>query len=94
MGGINAPPKIAIIKRDEPWLVYFPNPAIANANMAGHMIELYNPRLINDQSENSPVVTMDKINKTIQITENKSKVREGFSFPIKNAMILTPINGK
>ena len=78
-GGIKAPPKIAITKSDEPWLVCFPSPAIANAKMDGHIIELYNPKLIKDHKDNSPDVISDKINSRIQITENNNNVRAGFS---------------
>ena len=91
--GISAPPEIAMISREEPWLVYFPSPAMASANIAGHMMELYNPRLITDHIAKSPEVNRARISHKIQITENSSKVFTGFSGPRKNALILTIMNG-
>ena len=43
-------------KREDPWFVYLPNPAIAKLKMQGHITEQNNPPLINEYKARSPEV--------------------------------------
>ncbi len=57
MGGMNAPPKIIMIKKPDAWLVYFPKPAVANEKMQGHMIEQNKPPVKNAYTLSVPVLS-------------------------------------
>ena len=53
--GIIAPPKIIIIKKDEPWEVYFFKSYILIAKIHGHIIEQKRPPLIIENKAIFPV---------------------------------------
>ncbi len=77
-GGIIDPPKIIIIRKAEPWLVYFPNPAIANANMEGHIIEQHKPPLMKANNPTRPVVINPTTMANTPSIPNMVNVRTGF----------------
>lgn len=86
--GKMAPPRIIITNNDEPWLVYLPNPEIANVNIFDHIIELNNPIPIIVHKARLPVELRAITKKIIFIAANTYKVLFGIDFPIKNPMRL------
>ena len=54
-GGIIAPPKIIITRKEEPCEVYFPKPVILSEKIQGHIIEQNKPPLMKENSAISPV---------------------------------------
>ena len=86
-GGIMAPPNIIMIKKADPWLVYFPSPATPSEKIHGHIIEQHNPPAIKAYTETIPFV---KTPINIPVAANNDKVRSvltGFSCPNKKAAI-------
>lgn len=86
-GGIIAPPKIIITKKELPCEVYFPKSCILKAKMEGHIIEQHKPPLKKANSAILPEVN-NPIN--IAITPKKPnifKVNAGRSLPAKNPII-------
>ena len=63
IGGITAPPTIAVQSKAEPFGLSFPNPAMARVNIVGNMMELNNP--INNAVQNAkrPVLDIVRISK-------------------------------
>ena len=89
-GGMNAPPKIIMIKNEEACPVNFPIPAIANEKIQGHMMEQKSPPLKNANTDTVPFVI-----KPISIANAPSdpkikSVNAGFCLPNKNAAINNP----
>ena len=86
-GGIIAPPKIIIIKNDEPCDVYFPRPFILKSKMQGHIIEQNKPPLIKAYNATYPLlnnpINIDKIPKQPKIL----RVMEALSFAKKKPAI-------
>ena len=80
-----APPKIIIIKKEEPWEVYFPNPSIDRAKIQGHIIEQNNPPLINANNATYPLENKPTSIAIAPSTPNIFKVSEGLSFPKKTS---------
>lgn len=84
-GGIKAPPRIIIIKKPEAWLVYFPNPAVANEKMQGHMIEQNKPPLKNEYTLIWPMVIKPINIATVPRIPKIIRVKAGFCCPKKKA---------
>ena len=87
IGGIIAPPKIIIIRNDDPWEVYFFKPVILNEKIHGHMMEQNNPPHKNAYILTSPVL---KIPYIIEIVAKQLKINSvliGLSFPNRNPRI-------
>ena len=84
-----APPKIIIIKKAEPWEVYFPKPAILNEKIHGHIIEQKRPPLKNANNAKFPEpkspISMAKTPKALNIFN----VATGLSLAKKKPMIWT-----
>ena len=79
---MNAAPNIAMINKEDPWPVYFPNPLIANVKMLDHMMELNSPIPINAHTDTRPVVTKAATNKPIASSAKMNKVLLGEALPI------------
>ena len=78
-GGISAPPSIIMINNEEPWVVYFPNPARDKEKMQGHITEQNNPPLMKEYTASLPSVNKPIIIITPAIDANNIIVRAGFS---------------
>ena len=92
ISGIMAPPKIIIIKNEDPWEVYFFKSYILIAKMQGHIIEQKRPPLKNENNaifpeEKRPIVIARKPSKL-----NIFNVNVGLSFAKKKAIIWIAIN--
>ena len=70
-GGIIAPPKIIIIKNDEPCEVYFPIPLILNEKIQGHIIEQNKPPVKN---ANNAILPEANTPINIAITPNRLNI--------------------
>ena len=86
-GGIIAPPRIIIIKKEDPCEVYLPNPLILKSKIQGHIIEQNNPPLINENNATYPLENNPVNIAIIPNNPNILRVDVGLSFAKKNPAI-------
>ena len=85
--GMVAPPAIAIIIKAEPIFKYFPNPLTASGQMAGHIMELANPKAAIKSTDVYPLVDMAM---EVNITPRMVKYLRAFCWEIYLGMAIIP----
>lgn len=92
-GGINAPPKIIMMSKEEACDVYFPNPAMESEKMQGHMTEQNNPPLMKLYKAIFPELNIPTNIISAAIEPNIIIVLAGFPPERKNPTINSNMNG-
>ena len=85
--GMVAPPAIAIIIKAEPIFKYFPNPLMARGQMAGHIMELANPKAAIKSTDVNPLVD---IAIAVNTTPRMAKYLRAFCWEIYLGMAIIP----